>query len=82
MVMIQVCDICRTELENPSQNYVDIAINKRRKDFPLPEMFRLTLCEDCFKKYVNETLINDVEKELDGRVNLGKVTNRVDYRKK
>ena len=48
MVMIQVCDICHTELENPSQTFVDIAINKRRGNFPLPEMFRLTLCEDCF----------------------------------
>lgn len=81
MAMIQVCDICRAELERPSQTYVDIVINKR-SDFPLPEMIRLTVCEDCFKKYINATLIDDVEKELDGEINLSKAINRVDYRKK
>ena len=41
-------------------------------------MIRLTICEDCFKKYINATLIDDVEKELDGQVDLSKVTNRVE----
>lgn len=81
MAMIQVCDICRAELERPSQTYVDIVINKKR-NFPIAEMIRLTVCEDCFKKYVNETLIDDVKRELDGEINLSKAINRVDYRKK
>ena len=41
-------------------------------------MIRLTICEDCFKKYISATLIDDVEKELDGQVDLSKVTKRVD----
>ena len=77
MAVIQVCDICRVELERPPRTYVDIVINKKR-DFPLPEMIRLTICEYCFKKYVSATLIDDVEKELDGQVDLSKVTNRVE----
>ena len=77
MAVIQVCDICRVELERPPRTYVDIVVNKKR-DFPLSEMIRLTICEDCFKKYINATLIDDVEKELDGQVDLSKVTNRVE----
>ena len=77
MAVIQVCDICRVELERPPRTYVDIVVNKKR-DFPLPEMIRLTICEDCFKKYISATLIDDVEKELDGQVDLSKVINRVE----
>ena len=77
MAVIQVCDICRVEVGNNVKTYVEMSIHEDT-GLPLGSVSRITLCEDCFKKYISATLIDDVEKELDGQVDLSKVTNRVE----
>lgn len=73
MALIQVCDICRVEVGNNVRTYVEMSIHKGN-DLPLGNVFRITLCEDCFKKFVNKDFINQVKKNSNGDVDLSKVT--------
>lgn len=77
MALVRVCDICRTELEKgKTTGYVEIDIYKPTPYTSLMFPTSVTLCENCFKKYVNETFIDKVETDLDGTLDLCKVLNK------
>ena len=73
MAVIQVCDICRVEVGNNVKTYVEMSIHKGT-GLPLSDVSRITLCEECFKKFVNKDLINQVQRNLNGDIDLSKVT--------
>ena len=73
MALIQVCDICRVEVGNNVKTYVEMSIHEDT-GFPLGSVSRITLCEDCFKKFVNKDFISQVQKTSNGDVDLSKVT--------
>ena len=77
MALVRVCDICRTELEKDRNiGYVEIDIYKPVSYSGLMFPTSVTLCEECFKKYVNKTFTNEVETGLDGKLDLHKLLDK------
>lgn len=59
MAIIRVCDVCRCSLESEDRkSYVNLEYVQYKPQCPIGIPQSVTLCKDCFRKYVNSNLLN------------------------